>query len=386
MCGEKYGADSVASALNTHAPPCRPVLPHACTLEQLLPHRPPARVHFIYESRAYGAYSTILILSPAYYSPNSAAHGDVVRSAFGQSAPDVPLVFILTPGCDAPMEAVRALAAEQRVRLESVCMGQGQGKAASRLIADAARTGGWVFLANAHLLPGWLTSTLERVVESHASAAAAAAEVAAAAAAVQSASDAGAGVQSGPSAGARAPTTTSSMMQAGGGGTSSPAPRPVYSAHSTSGNTSNFNGGATPPHPSFRLWVSSTSTPAFPVGLLQRAVKVTTEAPRGLRAHMLRLLGGIPDAVYATRAAATPNRYPRLLTALAWTHAVLVERSAFRTLAWSSPVGFSGGDFAIAHDLIADYLGMTAGQHSAGTLIGTICIHIPYRLHRAQVH
>jgi dynein heavy chain, axonemal len=35
------------------------------------------------------------------------------------------------------------------------------------------------------------------------------------------------------------------------------------------------------PHPSYRLWMSSSPTPAFPIAMLQSCIKMTTEPPKG---------------------------------------------------------------------------------------------------------
>ena len=42
------------------------------------------------------------------------------------------------------------------------------------------------------------------------------------------------------------------------------------------------------PHNSFRLWLSSSPHPEFPIGILQRGIKMTTEPPKGLKANMTR--------------------------------------------------------------------------------------------------
>jgi dynein heavy chain len=39
-------------------------------------------------------------------------------------------------------------------------------------------------------------------------------------------------------------------------------------------------------HEDFRLWITCEKNDAFPLGLLQRAIKVTNEAPKGLKAGL----------------------------------------------------------------------------------------------------
>lgn len=40
------------------------------------------------------------------------------------------------------------------------------------------------------------------------------------------------------------------------------------------------------PHPDFRLWMTTDPTPAFPIGILQKSLKVVTEPPNGLKLNM----------------------------------------------------------------------------------------------------
>ena len=108
------------------------------------------------------------------------------------------------------------------------------------------------------------------------------------------------------------------------------------------------------PHPKFRLWLSSSPDPNFPISILQRGIKMTTEPPKGLRANMLTLFNTISDEQFAR--CNHQFSYKRLLFALAWFHAILLERRKFKALGFNIPYDFNESDFAICHDLIIVFL------------------------------
>ncbi|KAJ9531884.1 hypothetical protein QJQ45_022007, partial [Haematococcus lacustris] len=108
------------------------------------------------------------------------------------------------------------------------------------------------------------------------------------------------------------------------------------------------------PHENFRLWLSSSPSPAFPIAILQRGIKMTTEPPKGLRANLLRLYNSITDDSYAQCKAAA--KYQKLLFSLTYFHSVLLERRKFRTLGLNIPYDFNDTDFGVSDDLLKTYL------------------------------
>jgi len=107
-------------------------------------------------------------------------------------------------------------------------------------------------------------------------------------------------------------------------------------------------------HEMYRLWLSSNPTPAFPLAILQRAIKMTTEPPKGLRANLARLYNTVTDESFLE--CKTQNKYPKLLFSLAYFHSVLLERRKFRTLGLNIPYDFNDTDFKVSDDLLKSYL------------------------------
>jgi hypothetical protein len=53
----------------------------------------------------------------------------------------------------------------------------------------------------------------------------------------------------------------------------------------------------TKPHPDFRLWITTDPIPSFPIGILQRSLKVVTEPPNGLKLNMRNMFSKVKTKV-----------------------------------------------------------------------------------------
>jgi dynein heavy chain len=92
-----------------------------------------------------------------------------LSGVYADSSPNVPVVFVLSPGAD-PMQYLLKLAKEEDMledRFRYISLGQGQGPLAEELMLNGRRNGDWVCLQNCHLAASWMPQ-LERFLEENA--------------------------------------------------------------------------------------------------------------------------------------------------------------------------------------------------------------------------
>ncbi|XP_031338901.1 dynein heavy chain 2, axonemal-like isoform X2 [Photinus pyralis] len=107
-------------------------------------------------------------------------------------------------------------------------------------------------------------------------------------------------------------------------------------------------------HPNFRLWLSSSPHPDFPLSILQAGIKMTTEPPKGIKANLKRLYQIITEDQFNLCQAR--EKYKRLLFSLCFFHAILLERKKFQQLGWNVIYSFNDADFEVSENLLSIYL------------------------------
>ncbi|KAM5191717.1 dynein axonemal heavy chain 10 [Mantella aurantiaca] len=107
------------------------------------------------------------------------------------------------------------------------------------------------------------------------------------------------------------------------------------------------------PHPDFRLWLTTDPTKDFPIGILQRSLKVVTEPPNGLKLNMRATYFKIShEALDACQHPA----FKSLVYVLAFFHAVVQERRKFGKIGWNVPYDFNESDFQVCMEILNTYL------------------------------
>ncbi|RZC39320.1 dynein heavy chain 2, axonemal-like [Asbolus verrucosus] len=107
-------------------------------------------------------------------------------------------------------------------------------------------------------------------------------------------------------------------------------------------------------HPRFRLWLSSSPNPEFPISILQAGIKMTTEPPKGLKANLQRLYQLITEEQFSI--CQCQEKYKKLLFSLCFFHAILLERKKFQQLGWNVIYSFNDSDFEVSENLLTIYL------------------------------
>ncbi|XP_049764343.1 dynein axonemal heavy chain 2 [Schistocerca cancellata] len=107
-------------------------------------------------------------------------------------------------------------------------------------------------------------------------------------------------------------------------------------------------------HEDFRLWLSSSPHPDFPISILQAGIKMTTEPPKGLKANLKRLYQLITPTQFSI--CKNQTKYRRLLFSLCFFHSILLERKKFQQLGWNVVYSFNDSDFEVSENLLQIYL------------------------------
>jgi dynein heavy chain len=95
----------------------------------------------------------------------------------------------------------------------------------------------------------------------------------------------------------------------------------------------------------FRLWLTSTPTPDFPISVLQNGIKMTMEPPKGLRNNLLKTYNNFDQKELDD--CTKPDEFKRLLFGFSLFHAVILDRRKFGPIGWNIGYDFTSEDFTV---------------------------------------
>jgi len=103
----------------------------------------------------------------------------------------------------------------------------------------------------------------------------------------------------------------------------------------------------------FRLWMTTDPTERFPLGILQRSLKVVTEPPDGLKLNMRSTFAKIDQSVLEE---CDHPAYRPLIYVLTFFHGVVQERRKYGKVGWNVAYDFNESDFKVSRRLLCLYL------------------------------
>ena len=106
-------------------------------------------------------------------------------------------------------------------------------------------------------------------------------------------------------------------------------------------------------HEDFRLWMTTQPTTEFPLGILQRALKIVTEPPAGIKNNIDDVINRVNEdqLKLCSHAAYKPLTY-----VLIFLHAIILDRAKYGKIGWNVTYDFNYSDFQIAFRLLNLYL------------------------------
>jgi len=107
------------------------------------------------------------------------------------------------------------------------------------------------------------------------------------------------------------------------------------------------------PHKDFRLWLTTMPTSDFPMGILQRSLKVVTEPPEGLKLNMKQTYTKVTDADLDS---CEHWAFRPLMYVLGFFHAIVQDRRKFGRIGWNVAYDFNESDFKVSAKLLNLYL------------------------------
>jgi dynein heavy chain, axonemal len=224
----------------------------------------------------------------------------MTEQSYEDSNAAVPIYFILSPGTDAASDVDRLAMKHGKTKgvdYHEISLGQGQDIIANDRLDAGRRQGHWIFFNNIHLMPRWLPQLEAKLEECR-----------------------------------KSSSTTSS----------------TYSNESPSGSGEDNQ----QTHPNFRIFLSSDPSTSIPITILDRSIKLTFDAPAGLKANLKQAVTCFSKETFDDLEPRTKG----ILFGLCHFHATMIERKKFGAKGFNMMYPFNTGDLMSSFAVLRGYM------------------------------
>ncbi|KDO33137.1 hypothetical protein SPRG_01949 [Saprolegnia parasitica CBS 223.65] len=105
-------------------------------------------------------------------------------------------------------------------------------------------------------------------------------------------------------------------------------------------------------HKEFRVFISSDPSPRIPIGVLDKAIKLTNEPPTGLKANVKRALCAFSKAYVDDLEPRTRG----ILFGMCYFHSIMLERKRFGAQGFNMKYPFAAGDLIASATVLGNYM------------------------------
>lgn len=123
-------------------------------------------------------------------------------------------------------------------------------------------------------------------------------------------------------------------------------------------------------HERFRLFLTAETNRDFPINLLQRSVKFTCEAPRGMCASMMSSFSSTVDQEKLERL--DDPRWRQLIYTTCFLHSAVIERRKYGAIGWSIPYEFNTSDLQVSLAFLEKHMYSELNFQAIRYMIGSV--------------
>ena len=119
-------------------------------------------------------------------------------------------------------------------------------------------------------------------------------------------------------------------------------------------------------HEDFRVFITCEPHKKFPIGLLQMSIKITNEAPVGIKAGMKRNYHWVNQDMLDTINRA---EWRHILYVMCFCHSIVQERRKFGSIGWAIPYEYNQGDLTACTLFLQNHINAMESQAPKGGMV-----------------